>query len=212
MSEPKAESKEIRKGGPFILTYTGKMFHYDHIEPDSIDIRDIAHALSHLCRYTGHTSMFYSVAQHSLLVSEKMPGGPADKLAGLLHDAAEAYVNDLASPLKRYIEINSSYNNVYRSLHDRVLATVYAKYGVGLVPIDVVLYDRAACVFEAEGLLGLNPLELEKYSFPIHLKELWQPWEPLVFAGEQVDQDFGYVETRFLERFENLMNQLGRTH
>ncbi len=132
MSVPKAEAKEIRRGGPFILTYTGKVFHYGYIEPDSIDIRDIAHALSHLCRYTGHTSMFYSVAQHSLLVSEKMPGGPADKLAGLLHDAAEAYVNDLASPLKRYIEINSPYGNMYCSLHDRILAVVYAKYGVGL--------------------------------------------------------------------------------
>ncbi len=196
----------------FIVTYTGKVFPFDCITPSCIDIRDIAHALSHLCRYTGHTNMFYSVAQHSLLVSEKVPGGPAGKLVGLLHDAAEAYTNDLASPLKRWMEQQSCCNSVYRSLQDSITATVYNKYGVTTVPSDIKLYDMAAGVFEAEGFLGLSHEEQVKYGFPTHLQGLWQPWDPSAFAGQQVDQEFGRVETRFLERFENLMNHLGRNH
>lgn len=206
------EQAETRgqKWEPFILTYTGKKFTYDCITQDLIDIRDIAHALSHLCRFTGHTHMFYSVAQHSLLVSEKMPGGPADKLVGLLHDAAEAYTNDLASPLKRWMEDYSRCDSVYHRLQDSITAIVYNKYGVTDIPPDVRLYDQAACVFEAEGFLGLSQEELVRYLFPTHLQGLWQPWHPAMFAGQQVDQEFGMVEVLFLERFESLMNQLGR--
>lgn len=77
------------------------------------DIEDIAHSLALQCRFTGHTATFYSVAQHSLLVSdliyERMRGNPEDEndidwkmvLAALLHDAEEAYLMDLARPLKR---------------------------------------------------------------------------------------------------------------
>lgn len=208
-----AEADGDWKGEPFIVTYTGKRFSFNRITPDRIDIRDIAHALSHLCRFTGHTNMFYSVAQHSLLVSEKMPGGPADKLVGLLHDAAEAYTNDIASPLKKWIHQEStmaSGYNPYGSLQDSITAAVYNKYGVTTIPPDVRLYDMAASVFEAEGLMGLSLEELERYSFPTHLRELWQPWEPTKSAGLCADMEFGYVETLFLERFENLMNQLGR--
>lgn len=204
-----AESEGNWKGSPFIITYTGKKFHYVDIKPDSIDIRDIAHSLSHLCRYTGHTNMFYSVAQHSLLVSEKMPGGAAKKLVGLLHDAAEAYTNDLASPLKRFMNLNHGY---YGDLQDQITSIIYNKYGIKFIPSDVRLYDNAACLFEAEGLLGLTQEQLARYSFPTHLRELWYPWDPFQFAGQVVDQDFGRVETLFLERFENLMDNLGRTH
>ncbi len=201
---------EGRSWEPFVITYTGKKFSFDHITQDSIDIRDIAHALSHLCRFTGHTNMFYSVAQHSLLVSEKMPGGPADKLVGLLHDAAEAYINDLASPLKKWMEEGSCCGSVYHHLQDSITAIVYNKYGVTDIPSDVRLYDQAACVFEMEGFLGLSQEELVGYSFPVHLRELWRPWTPTSFASVHADREFGVVETMFLKRFESLMNQLRR--
>jgi hypothetical protein len=212
MDVQKAEGEGNWKGKPFILTYTGKVFPFGCMTPDMIDIRDIAHALSQLCRYTGHTTMFYSVAQHSLLVSEKMPGGPAQKLAGLLHDGAEAYTNDLASPLKKWMDQQSCCGSVYGSLQDSITAMIYNKYGVTTIPPDVRLYDMAAGVFEAQGFLGLTGEELEKYSFPTQVQGLWQPWEPAEFAGKNSDREMGEVEVTFLERFENLMNQLGRPH
>ncbi len=203
------------EGKPFILTYTGKQFLYDEVTPDVIDIRDIAHSLSQLCRYTGHTNLFYSVAQHSLLVSEKMPGGPAAKLVGLLHDAAEAYTGDLASPLKKWMrnqekEWEGATMDAYGYLQDTITAAIYNKFGVTHIPDDVRLFDNAALVFEAEGFLGLSHNDLVRFSFPVHLLGLWQPWDPRHFASTESDREMGEVEHRFLERFETLMKELDR--
>jgi len=82
----------------WITTITGKHFNFRDIQPESICIEDIATALSNICRFTGHVPEFYSVAQHSVLVSELVP--PEYALEALLHDAAEAYCSDINSPLK----------------------------------------------------------------------------------------------------------------
>lgn len=80
-----------------------------------IDINDIAHALSNICRYSGHCRKFYSVAEHSVLVSriiaKRWPDDKEAIWAGFLHDATEAYVTDLPTPIKvlvpEYIEIEN---------------------------------------------------------------------------------------------------------
>nr|WP_246422957.1 phosphohydrolase [Mycoplana azooxidifex] len=72
--------------------------------PEDVCIEDIAHALSLLCRYAGHCTTFYSVAEHSLLVESKMKTDDARmRLGALLHDAAEAYLVDIPRPLKGHI-------------------------------------------------------------------------------------------------------------
>lgn len=68
------------------------------MQPEDVDIRDIAHGLSMQCRYNGQCSRFYSVAEHSVAVAAHCP--PELRLAGLLHDAAEAYCGDIARPIK----------------------------------------------------------------------------------------------------------------
>lgn len=83
----------------WIQTYTGRQYWPHAPSPSDVDIEDIAHALSNLCRYTGHCARFYSVAEHSILVSKLVPQHLA--LEALLHDAAEAYLNDLSTPVKR---------------------------------------------------------------------------------------------------------------
>ena len=82
-----------------ILTYTGKFVDPMNLDGNLVDIHDIAHSLGMQCRYTGHCSRFYSVAEHSVWVSHMVPHDKA--LAGLLHDAAEAYLHDMASPIKK---------------------------------------------------------------------------------------------------------------
>ena len=82
----------------WITTYTGKHFHYLNPTSDEICIMDIAHHLSLLCRFTGACKTFYSVGEHSIRVANILP--PRLKLAGLLHDAAEAYMNDISRPIK----------------------------------------------------------------------------------------------------------------
>jgi 5'-deoxynucleotidase YfbR-like HD superfamily hydrolase len=194
---------------PFIITYTGKKFYYDPIDAADIDIRDIAHSLSQLCRYTGHTNGFYSVAQHSLLVAQKMPGNEEAKLAALLHDAAEAYTNDLASPLKSYLRRMD--NLEYMELQHEITAAVYRAFGIMELPEDLRLYDLAACVYEAEGHLGLSVNELEMYGFPMELRDLWHPWDPKEYAGKSADQEMEEVEVQFIRRFEALMHAVGRS-
>lgn len=81
---------------------TRKKF-FDILDPHSYDyeIEEIAHALSNICRYTGHCSPFYSVAEHSVYVSHLVP--PEFALEGLLHDASEAYIGDVSKPLKELL-------------------------------------------------------------------------------------------------------------
>lgn len=83
-----------------IRTFTGKYFDPFNPDPDLICIEDIAHALSLQCRFSGHTHVHYSVARHSLnvlLLCEKKEY----RLQALLHDASEAYLVDIPTPIKK---------------------------------------------------------------------------------------------------------------
>ena len=86
-----------------LMTYTRKMFDPLHPNTDRIDIADIAHALSLLCRANGHIRHFYSVAQHSIncmMEAQARGHSPRLQLACLLHDASEAYLSDITRPVK----------------------------------------------------------------------------------------------------------------
>lgn len=85
--------------GPGIQTWLGGRFYPLDPQPHDIDPRDIAVALSNLCRYTGHVSRFYSVGQHSVLAAEQAVDLGLARIM-LMHDAAEAYLGDVSRPLK----------------------------------------------------------------------------------------------------------------
>ena len=79
-------------------TWLGRAYHPLRPDPAIVDIRDIAHSLSHQPRYLGHTVALYVVAQHSVILSHLV--APSSALAALLHDAEEAYLGDLIAPAK----------------------------------------------------------------------------------------------------------------
>jgi len=111
--------------GDWIQTFTGKAFYPFDPRPEDICIQDIAHALSNLCRWGGHCSRFYSVAEHSVYVSREVAKhcDAHSALAGLLHDATEAYLVDLPRPIK---------NNLpgYKDTEAKLNATIMNRFGI----------------------------------------------------------------------------------
>lgn len=87
----------------YITTFTGKHFDPINAIEEDIDIIDIAHSLSLICRANGHVKYFYSVAQHSIACCKEAKQRGYSKriqLACLLHDASEAYLSDVTRPIK----------------------------------------------------------------------------------------------------------------
>ena len=157
-----------------ICTYTGKMIDLENVKVEDIYIRDIAHALSLLCRYTGHTSKFYSVAEHCVLLSEaeNMPGTP---LARLLHDASEAYLGDVSSPLKLLLPH-------YQYLENRVHKVIAEKYQVDFDPVKPG--DIAILMIEANALMPLEFFPGTRESLPYSDQKIEiVGWSPLVAEG-----------------------------
>ena len=98
-----------------ISVYGGE--YYDLLDPPRsvYTVETIGHALSNLCRYTGHVNRFYSVAEHSVLVSLAVPRAFA--LEGLFHDASEAFLGDVSSPLKKLLP---EYKKIEKSVMEEI--------------------------------------------------------------------------------------------
>jgi len=104
--------------GPNMQLASGKPFFPLDPRPDEIEIDDIAIALSRICRFGGHTTTFYSVAEHSILVSLLVPD--EHRLTALLHDATEAYIGDMIRPLKSQIpQFSEIENNLWGAIAER---------------------------------------------------------------------------------------------
>lgn len=105
----------------YVSTYLGNRFYPLQGRIDRVMIEDIAHGLAFQCRFNGQTRAFYSVAQHSLMVSTLVPAHL--KLAALLHDAAEAYVGDMVKPLKILLP-------QFEAIEERVAGLIGTAFGV----------------------------------------------------------------------------------
>lgn len=129
----------------WILTHTGRHFDLVDPQPDMINVLDIAHGLSNCCRFAGHSSHFYSVAQHSVLASRIVPAGY--ELEALLHDASEAYLGDVTRPLKLLLPD-------YRAIEQRVEAAIRAAFGLPSRQSDTVTHaDRVMLATERRDLM-----------------------------------------------------------
>jgi uncharacterized protein len=134
---------------PSIQLASGRYFDYTNFGSKDIDILDIASSLSKLCRYTGHCDEFYSVAQHSVYVSNIVD--PRFALEGLLHDASEAYLGDVNRPLKLLLP-------EYRALEAAVDRAVRTRYNLPAVETpEVKEADNILLVTESRDLMPKCP-------------------------------------------------------
>ncbi len=160
----------------FIETYLAEAFEPLNPDPEKILISDIAHALSNQCRFSGHTREFYSVAQHCVQVSWLLQDWETPRwiqLWGLLHDASEAYLVDIPSPLKSHPGFAA-----YRDAERWVMLAVCDRFGLpDQQPPAVASADRVLLATEARALMPFVPehwegLEAAPLSTPI------TPWTP----------------------------------
>ncbi len=139
-----------------IRTYSGRLVDPFCMGTLDINIIDIAHSLSQLCRFTGHTRRFYSVADHCLLVSSMLPT-PKLMLAGLLHDASEAYFGDMSGPIKRRSDMDA-YSKAESILSTNIMY-FYCGYLNDIERKQVKAADAAAYTIERPVLMRPGPYE-----------------------------------------------------
>jgi uncharacterized protein len=162
--------------GPYLQTVSGRWVNPFDPDPEQLDAGDIARALANQCRFGGHSRVFYSVAQHSVIVSElveERDGDTEDAFAALMHDATEAYLGDMPHPLKH----RSALGAAFRSAEDRLEQAIRDRFGIKPVVPEIKRIDRALLAterraFSAEDwhwpeLEGVEPLDLDL--------EAWSP-------------------------------------
>lgn len=171
----------------WILTHSGIQFDLENPTPEMVNIQDIAKALSQMCRFNGHCDRFYSVAEHSLRVAEKVPKHL--QLQALLHDAAEAYIPDVTRPLKRMLPL-------FKQTERKIMQAIGAKFNMSL-PIcdDVTKADMRMLKTEKKILFSE---EAAQHAWDPDIESL-QPY------NDWVNFDLSSIRRTFLARIENAL-------
>ena len=153
-----------------IITYTGRLFWPLNPRVEDVNPIDICHALSHMCRFTGHTIEFYSVAEHSCRVHDILP--KEHQLAGIIHDASEAYLMDLASPVKTQYEMN-----FFKEAEDHLMEIIAKKFGVEY-PFDpaIKVADKILVNTEYRDLMMKHELKNSEFNGYQPLPDRIHPW------------------------------------
>lgn len=174
------KSTEDRFTGGFIKLINGKNFYFDKLNVEDLNIEDYAYAMAKINRFTGHTLFPYSIAQHSILMSENCREDLA--LPCLLHDMHEVIVGDHSKPVKDYVQGN------LKLLEKRVEKAVHDHFNIQ-IPSEVYKIDLQICRAEAEQLIGdTSDWQIDLPSLNVKIEE-WH-W---LYAGR-----------RFLERYYEL--------
>lgn len=137
------------RGGDWLQTFLGKQFWPIDPRAADVEIEDIAHSLSMICRFGGHCLRFYSVAEHSVHIFRSV--ARVHRLWALLHDAPESYVLDVPRPLKPFL-------TGYRDIESGVMACIAERFGlVGALPGEVKQADRRILVDEMQQAMLAPP-------------------------------------------------------
>lgn len=171
----------------WVQTYTGKQFFPLNPDVNSICIEDIANSLGKICRFNGHTTRFYSVAEHCLHIS--FCASKENALWGLLHDATEAYLIDMPRPLRPVL-------NGYKQIEERLCRCIATKFNLSWpIPEEIKKLDTQILHDESNQVMSVKP----------------KAWPQLIYPplGIQIiGMEWREVTARFLERYEQLQKEL----
>ena|SRR5665213_1670288 len=184
---------EAKEDPMWMQMFSGIRFWCLNPDINSILLPDIAHALAFQCRFGGHTRKFYSVAQHCMLVSQLTREDDVElKLAGLLHDATEAYLVDLPRPIKYQMPI-------YKETEDKLAIIIGKRFNVDPAAFKYVKkYDEEALSIEARSLMA-----------PMHPAWYTTSVQKMIDSPVHIEKYFGpeEAEAKYLELFNELWMQ-----
>jgi len=184
-----------RRQGEWMETWSGVRFYPLDPRPEEVNIEDIANALSKMCRFGGHSRQFYSVAEHSLWVSYRVP--PWLALAGLLHDAHEAYVGDMIRPVKNSIRI--AMGSLWDTIEADLQRAITTQLG-GAIEND----DDARIIKNVDN----KALATERRDLRVPTENVWVTdglEEPMVIMPRG---DAGAVAQHFIDRYKTLLGRV----
>lgn len=190
ISEEDTYYSEYRNLQPISRAYQGKFNTTSNIIVDiynldesMIDIYDIASALAKICRFGGNCNRFYSVAQHSLIVSALAP--QELKKVALLHDASGAYLGDIIKPLKCILE------PLYSPIEARFMQVIFSKFNLDINHLDLIkIYDMQA-------------LQIEHEYFQLNEKDNWNYMMDLLDLPNRTIEP-AKIEKYFINKFNKL--------
>jgi uncharacterized protein len=169
------------------ITYSGKTIDLAAIQPEQINIRDITAGLSKLCRFSGQINKFYSVAQHSAMLSVIVPDNL--KKVALLHDASEAYLQDIISPLKQML------GEPYKKIEHSFMDAIFDRFGlnIDLLP-EIKQYEKEL-------------YRLESDTFRHGEKQRWIQWYEEAEVVWPPFWDYRMADTLFFLRYIELFDK-----
>ncbi len=195
----------MSRKGDFIGVYGGKKFWPLDPRPEDVDMIGVAHALSQVCRFNGHTKFHWSIAQHSLLVEDILCTylGQSEnyrmRLLGLLHDASEAYISDLLRPFKKSV-------NGYKEIEAAVENAILVHCGLNEESIEkyelVKLADDIALMVEARMLMYPD----ENWEIMKLWKDEYREYEKYIKFVPNI-----MIKGRFLMTLGELVEKIGKT-
>jgi len=172
-------------------TFTGKVFDFENVKGSTVCIEDIAHALSLTCRFNGHVPKFYSVAEHSCLAHDLIVNEEDRKynLYLLLHDASEAYLNDIVSPIKHSLP---DYLAIETCIQEYIFTELIGGNPYFSVSLEkfIKIHDNLVLQAERKKFFPINPFpwkfkDIYKENYILKISNEIKCWSP-----EQAEKEF----------------------
>ncbi len=185
---------------PAVSTKSGRRVAILNPSPSQIVIGDIAHGLAHQCRFNGQANKFYSVAQHSVLVASILPREL--RLAGLLHDASEAYLGDVVQPLKDLLP-------EYQAIEVNFCQVLGVRFGVNLQHNDAIRHaDLVVLATERRDLMPMDIADWSSIAGITPLSRTIKPMSPEAASAEFMAMFFSLTNQKKLENNPSVLKQL----